>query len=317
MSGRTVLVTGAAGFIGSHVAEALLARGDRVRGLDNFDPFYAEALKRANLEEARRRGELPLVEGDLRDAEAVRGAMAGCDAVVHLAAKAGVRASLLDPVAYADVNVRGTAVVLAEARAAGISPVVVASSSSVYGSRSKVPFAESDPCDRPVSPYAATKRAAELLAHAHHRNHGTAITCLRFFTAYGPRQRPEMAVHAFARAMEEGRPVAVFGDGSARRDYTYIDDIVDGALRALDRASGFHVYNLGGSRTTSVTDLLGILGKALGKEAVVDRRPEQPGDVPLTCADVALARAELGYEPSTPLERGIGKFVEWMRGRVP
>jgi UDP-glucuronate 4-epimerase len=312
---RSVLVTGAAGFIGSHVAEALLRRGDRVRGLDSFDPFYDPALKRRNLEEARRAGDLPVVEGDVRDAAAVAEALRGCDAVIHLAAKAGVRPSLLDPVGYADVNVRGTSVVLEAALAAGVGTFVAASSSSVYGARSKVPFVESDPCDRPVSPYAATKRAMELLCVARQAHAGIDLCCLRFFTAYGPRQRPEMAIHAFARAMEEGRPLVVYGDGSSARDYTYIEDIVDGVLRALDRSRGFRIYNLGESRTTSLSDLVAALEKALGKKAEIDRRPDQPGDVPLTCADVSLARRDLGYEPRTTLEDGLGRFATWLRGR--
>ena len=312
---RTVLVTGAAGFIGSHVAEALLRRGDRVRGIDAFTDFYDPALKRRNVEEVRRAGEFPLIEADIRDAAAVKDAMAGCDAVVHLAAKAGVRPSLLDPVGYADVNVRGTAVLLEGARAAGIRTFIAASSSSVYGARSKIPFSEDDPCDHPVSPYAATKRAMELLCLSYQAHHGIDLTCLRFFTAYGPRQRPEMAIHAFARAIEDGKPITLFGDGGSRRDYTCIDDITDGVLRALDRAGGFHIYNLGESATTSLADLVAVLEKTLGKKAVVDRRPDQPGDVPLTCADVSRARAELGYEPSTPLEVGVARFVEWMRKR--
>ena len=314
MSGRTVLVTGVAGFIGSCVAEGLLRRGDAVRGIDSFTDFYDPALKRRNLEEVRASGEVALVEGDIRDAAAVREAAAGCDAVIHLAAKAGVRPSLLDPVGYADVNVRGTAVVLEEARAAGVSTFVAASSSSVYGARSAVPFAESDPCDRPVSPYAATKRAMELLCGSFLGQRGVDVTCLRFFTTYGPRQRPEMAIHAFARAIEAGTPIPFYGDGSSRRDYTCVDDIADGVLRALDRASGFRIYNLGESATTSLTELVGILEEALGRKAILDRRPDQPGDVPLTCADVTLARAELGYEPATPLREGIARFVAWRRG---
>ncbi len=314
MSGRTVLVTGAAGFIGSHVAAALLRRGDRVRGLDSFDTFYDPAIKRRNVEEAAREGALDMVEADVRDAAAVRAATAGVDAVIHLAARAGVRASLADPVTYADVNVRGSAVVLDEARRAAVGTVVLASSSSVYGSRSKAPFSEADPCDRPVSPYAATKRAMEILGAAHVADHGGGVTCLRFFTAYGPRQRPEMAVHAFARAIEEGRPVVVYGDGSARRDFTYIDDIVDGVLRSLDRAAGYRVYNLGEERTTTVTDLIALLARALGREARTEHRAAAPGDVPLTCADVSLARAELGYAPAVPLEDGLERFARWMRG---
>jgi UDP-glucuronate 4-epimerase len=309
---RTVLVTGAAGFIGSSVAGALLARGDRVRGIDNLDPFYDPALKRRNLAEA---GPFPCVEGDIRDAAAVREALDGCDAVIHLAAKAGVRPSLLDPVGYADVNLRGTAVVLEEAIRAGVGTFVAASSSSVYGARSKAPFAESDPCDRPVSPYAATKRAMELHCLARQASAGIDLCCLRFFTTYGPRQRPEMAIHAFCRAVEEGRPLPFYGDGTSARDYTFVDDIVDGVLRALDRSRGFRIYNLGESRTTTLSELVAAVEAAVGKRAVLDRRPDQAGDVPLTCADIALARAELGYDPRTTVAEGIGRFVAWMRLR--
>ena len=307
MSGRTVLVTGAAGFIGSGVAAALLARGDRVRGIDNFDPFYAPEIKRRNLREA---GPFPCVEGDIRDPAAVREALRGCDAVIHLAAKAGVRPSLLDPVAYADVNLRGTAVVLEEARAAGVRTFVAASSSSVYGSRSRAPFSEDDPCDAPISPYAASKRAMERHLE---RAEGIEIACLRFFTTYGPRQRPEMAVHAFLRAIEDGTPLPFYGDGSSRRDYTYVDDVVDGVLRALDRARGFRIFNLGGSRTTTLAELVAALEAAAGRKAVLDRRPDQAGDVPLTCADVSRARAELGWEPRVGLEEGLRRFVAWRR----
>jgi UDP-glucuronate 4-epimerase len=314
VSVRSVLVTGAAGFLGSSVAGALLRRGDRVRGIDNLDPFYDPAIKRRNLEEARAEGPLPLVEGDVRDPAAVREALAGCDAVVHMAAKAGVRPSLRDPAGYADVNVRGSAVVLEEALRAGVRTFVAASSSSVYGARSEVPFREDDPCDRPVSPYAATKRAMERLFAARQASTGIDLCCLRLFTSYGPRQRPEMAISAFCRAVEEGRPVPVFGDGSARRDYTFVDDAVAGVLGALDRSRGFRIYNLGAGRTTSLAELVAAVGAALGKEPVVERRPAQPGDVPVTCADVSRARDEIGYRPEVGLEEGLRRFVAWRRG---
>jgi UDP-glucuronate 4-epimerase len=315
VSPRTVLVTGAAGFIGSRVCEALLRRGDRVRGLDSFDPAYDPALKRRNVAEARAAGDLEVLEGDVRDAAAVRGALAGCDAVVHLAARVGVRPSVLDPVGYADVNVGGTAAVLEEALRAGVRTIVAASSSSVYGARSGAPFSEKDPCDRPVSPYAASKRAMERLCEARQGASGIDVCCLRFFTTYGPRQRPEMAIHSFVRALEEGRPVPVHGDGSAGRDYTYVDDVADGVARALDRARGFRVYNVGGSRPVTLAALVAAVEGATGRKAVVDRRPEQAGDVPFTCADVSLARADLAWEPRTALEEGLRRFVEWYRAR--
>ena len=315
MKGRTVLVTGAAGFLGSHVAEALLRRGDRVRGIDDLDPYYDPAIKRRNLEEARAAGDLPLVEGDIRDAAAVAEALKGCDAVVHLAAKAGVRPSFADPVGYADVNVRGTSVVLEAALAAGVRTFVAASSSSVYGVRSAIPFREDDPCDRPASPYAASKRAMERLLEARQAETGIDLPCLRFFTAYGPRQRPEMAIHLFAKGILEGRPLPLFGDGSARRDYTYVDDIVDGVLRAIDRGRGWRLYNLGESRTVPLSEIVALLESALGRKAAIDRRPDQKGDVPVTCADVSRARAELGYDPRTPVEEGIRRFAGWLRAR--
>ena len=315
MSRRTVLVTGAAGFLGSATAEALLRRGDHVRGIDSFDPFYDPAIKHRNLEEVREAGELPVVEGDIRDPAAVREAIRGCDAVVHMAARAGVRPSFEDPFGYADVNFRGTAVVLDEARRAGVRTFVAASSSSVYGARKDTPFREDDPCDRPASPYAATKRAMEVLCAERQAADGGDLCCLRLFTAYGPRQRPEMAISLFARAIEEGRPVPVFGDGGARRDYTFVDDIADGVLRALDRSRGFAILNLGGARATSLAELVVLLEAALGRKAAIERHPEQRGDVPVTLADTARARAALGWEPRTTLEEGLRRFAAWLRAR--
>ncbi|HHN75566.1 MAG TPA: NAD-dependent epimerase/dehydratase family protein, partial [Acidobacteria bacterium] len=245
------MVTGAAGFIGSHVTDRLIERGDRVLGLDNFDDFYDPAVKRDNLRRWEGHEAFHLVEGDIRDRHLLAGLMAGepIDAVVHLAARAGVRPSLEQPELYADVNVRGTTVLLEAARQAGIGRVIYASSSSVYGGNEKVPFSEDDPVDHPVSPYAATKKATEVIAHAFHHLYGMDTIGLRFFTVYGPRQRPEMAIHKFTRLIDRGRPVPMFGDGSSQRDYTYIDDIVVGVLAAIDRARGCRVYNLGESAT--------------------------------------------------------------------
>ena len=319
MSGRpgggAVLVTGAAGFIGSHTAERLLARGERVIGLDNFDPFYDPALKRANLSAASRDPRFTLVEGDIRDAALLDALFAKepVRAVIHLAARAGVRPSVEEPALYADVNVRGTTVVLESARQAGVRKVVYASSSSVYGGNTKVPFSEDDPVDHPVSPYAATKKATELVASAYHHLYGIDTIGLRFFTVYGPRQRPEMAIAAFTRRIDEGRPVPVFGDGSALRDYTYIDDIVDGVMGALDRGRGDRVYNLGESETTSLLELVRRIGDALGREPRIEFRPAQPGDVPTTYADIARARRELGYHPAVRVAEGIPRFVAWHR----
>ena len=306
----TVLVTGGAGFIGSHVAGALLRRGDRVRVLDNLDPFYDVALKRRNLEQLRaQRGAFEFQLGDLRDAGACARACAGADQVVHLAARAGVRPSIADPVRYMDVNVSGTQRLLQHV-GPGV-PFVFGSSSSVYGGNRKVPFAETDPVDHPVSPYAASKKAGEVLCHVCHHLRGNPVTCLRFFTVYGPGQRPEMAIHLFARKIMAGEPLPFFGDGSTRRDYTYVDDIVAGVLAALDRAQGYRIYNLGGAATTTLQELVRLLEAALGKRAVLERRPEQPGDVQQTFADVSLAERELGYQSRVGVREGIGRFAAW------
>jgi UDP-glucuronate 4-epimerase len=307
-----ILVTGGAGFIGSHVAEALAARGDEVTVLDNFNDFYDPALKRANadaLEGAR------IVTGDIRDRDRVASLFAEgrFDAVIHLAAMAGVRPSLLDPLLYADVNVRGTQILLEELKARPSTRFVFASSSSVYGSNEKVPFREDEDIHHPVSPYAATKRAGELLSYTHHHLYGIPTTCLRFFTVYGPRQRPEMAIHKFVDAVHRGRPIPFYGDGSTRRDYTYVDDIVDGVVRALDRCEGYEVYNLGESQTTSLSELVRLIGEVTGKEPVLDRQPMQPGDVLVTYADVTKARARLGYDPRTSVREGLECFVRWYR----
>jgi len=311
----SILVTGAAGFIGSHLCEALLERGDRVVGLDNFNDFYDPAIKRANLAGPLARPGFALVEGDIRDAAAVARVFRehAPTSVVHLAAMAGVRPSLQDPALYHDVNCTGTAVVLQAARAAGVGRFVFGSSSSVYGGNPKVPFHEDDDVSRPVSPYAATKRANELTCHTFHHLYGMDIACLRFFTVYGPRQRPEMAIHKFVRLTEAGQPLPLFGDGRSERDYTYVDDILDGVLKAHDRSRGFRIYNLGESRTISLRDLVAAIGRATGREPRVDWQPPQPGDVPRTYADVGRAKAELGYAPKVDLDEGLRRFVAWYR----
>ena len=309
-----VLVTGGAGFIGSHTSEHLLARGDELTVLDNFNTFYDPAIKRANA--ARLRG-ARLVEGDIRDEALVARLFdeGRFDAVVHLAAMAGVRPSLVDPLLYTDVNVRGTQVLLRQLERRRAVRFVFASSSSVYGANERVPFREDDDIHHPISPYAATKRAGELLCYTHHHLYGTPVTCLRFFTVYGPRQRPEMAIHSFVARCLAGRPIPFFGDGSTRRDYTYIDDIVEGTVRALDRARGYAIYNLGESRTISLSELVAAIGRACGVEPVLDRQPMQPGDVLVTYADVSKARADLGYDPRTELADGLARFVAWYRAR--
>jgi UDP-glucuronate 4-epimerase len=312
---RTILVTGGAGFLGSHLAEALLERGDEVAVLDNFDPFYDPSFKRENVSPFLSHPRFRLWEGDLRDGEGVGEFVEAVrpDAVVHLAALAGVRPSIEDPARYADVNVVGTVRLLEALRGRPV-PLVFGSSSSVYGARERIPFREDEPCGTPESPYAATKRAGELLVHVYHRLHGAPTICLRFFTVYGPRQRPEMAIHSFARRIDEGLAVPIFGDGSSRRDYTYVDDVVRGMLAALDRCEGFQVVNLGGGRTVALSDLVESIGRALGRRAREEVRPPAPGDVPVTCADGTKARALLGFEPRVPLEEGLGRFVEWLRG---
>jgi UDP-glucuronate 4-epimerase len=314
-----IFLTGAAGFIGSHVAERLCARGDEVIGFDSFDAFYPRATKERNLEALRRAPTFSLVEGDIRSADELTHALAGRrpDVAVHLAALAGVGPSLADPVRYADVNVVGTARVVEALRAAGVPRLVFGSSSSVYGRDSVPPFKESDPCLTPLSPYAATKRASELALFSAHHTHGLDVTCLRFFTVYGPRQRPDLAIHKFARLIEAGAPIALYGDGSTSRDYTFVDDVVDGVLAAVDQprgdAPGYRIYNLGGSRATSLARLVELLSAALDSPATVRRLPPQPGDMVHTLADVTLAARALGYAPKVTIEDGIRRFVAWLK----
>lgn len=312
---KTVFITGVAGFIGSHVAQALLSRGDLVFGLDNFDPFYPRSIKESNLAALGGDAGFRFTEGDIRNGETLArwGKGATPDALIHLAARAGVRPSLRDPAGYADVNVMGTIRVLGFARERAIPRVIFASSSSVYGGNSKVPFSEDDFVDRPVSPYAATKKAGELFCHAYAHLYGMDVAALRFFTVYGPRQRPEMAIHKFTRCLFEGKELEFYGDGRSLRDYTYIDDIVAGVLGSLDAPRGYRVYNLGESATTSLADLVSLLERATGARAKKKILPPQPGDVPVTFADISRARAEIGYDPKTPLGEGIGKFVQWYR----
>jgi UDP-glucuronate 4-epimerase len=286
-----------------------------VIGFDNFDPFYDPAIKRRNLRGALAHPAFTLVEGDLRDRDSLRSLFEAHppEKVVHLAAQAGVRPSIAKPGLYVDVNVTGTLHLLEAMVAAGCRRLVYGGTSSVYGASSRPPFREEDAADRPISPYAATKRAAELLCHTWHALHGMRVTILRFFTVYGPRQRPEMAIHKFARRMLDGRPIPRFGDGSSVRDYTYVDDVLDGVLKAVDRDEGFGVYNLGESATHSLTQLLDLLARELGVAARVEHEPDQPGDVPATCADITQARRVLGYDPRVPLPEGIRRFVAWLR----
>ena len=305
-----VLVTGGAGFIGSHLVEGLLARGDQVNVLDNFDPYYAPERKRDNL--AAVEGRIQLVEGDLRSPEDLSRALEGVEIVAHLAARPGVRPSIEDPVSYVDNNVRGTQCLLEAMRERGIGRMVYASSSSFYGARTDGPFRESDPVARPVSPYAATKLAGELLCHAASQTWGLHVNCMRLFTVYGPRQRPEMAIHLFARKGLAREPIPRFGSGQSRRDYTFVSDIVAGLTSALERLDGFAVYNLGNGSPVTLEGLLGLLEEVLGVSLDVAPEPDQPGDVPTTWADVALAANKLDYAPQISLRQGLERFRDWL-----
>ncbi len=313
------LVTGGAGFIGSHVCERLLRSGHAVTVLDDLNPFYDPAIKRRTLAELRALGgRFEFIEADLTDAAAITKLFAGTkfDQVIHLAARAGVRPSLAEPALYQRVNVEGTVNLLEAARLHGVPKLVMASSSSVYGVNAKVPFSEADPIFQAISPYAASKLACEALGHTYHHVYGLEIVMLRFFTVYGPRQRPDLAIHKFAQLISAGRPIPVFGDGSTARDYTYVEDIVDGVLAASGRTLGYEVFNLGESQTVTLARLIELLEAALGKKAIIDRQPLQPGDVPITYADISKARRLLGYDPRTKIETGIPKFVEWFQGQA-
>lgn len=316
-----VLLTGAAGFIGSHLAERLLDEGHQVVGVDCFDSFLYDAeAKERNAALLDGRPRFRLVRGNVCDGDLLRELAAGVDLVAHLAALAGVRPSIADPPRYVRANVEGTMHVLEACRRAGVRRLVFASSSSVYGARGdhRAAFVEDDPCLEPASPYAATKRAGELLCSTYARLHGIGSAQLRYFTVYGPRQRPEMAIHLFTRLIDGGQTVSLFGDGSSARDYTYIDDVIDGTYAACLRVRPGQsaVYNLGGSRTTTLLQLVRLIADALGREPVLEFKPDQPGDVPMTHADIARARRELGYEPRVPIEEGIPRFVAWYRGHA-
>ena len=310
-----VLITGGAGFIGSHLADRRLARGDRVVVLDDFNDFYDPRSKRANVSPHLSNPRYRLVEGDIRDRELVFRLFAeeGFDGVLHLAARAGVRPSLTQPILYEEVNCVATWHLLEAATAHGKPRFVFASSSSVYGINSKLPFAEDDPIDKPISPYATTKRAGELQVFNASHLWGLPAVCLRFFTVYGPRQRPEMAIARFIRCLESDTPIPFYGDGSSRRDYTYIDDISDGVEAALECSLGFEIVNLGGARPVSLADLVAAVERATGRRARLERQPVPPGDVPVTFASVEKAGRLLGFRPRVPLEEGLRRAVAWYR----
>lgn len=313
----SVLLTGAAGFIGSHTARALLARGDRVIGIDNFDPFYDVRIKHAAVESLSREPGFTFVEGDIAESDVMRSVFAAHkpERVVHLAAKAGVRPSIEDPAGYARANVLGTSVVLAEAARGGCDRVVVASSSSVYGNCPTAPFHEELDVNAPISPYAATKRACELLGFTHHALTKQPVAMLRFFTVYGPGQRPDLAIMKFLKSVSAGEPIRVFGDGTTSRDYTYIDDIVAGVLAAVDRipSFGYRVWNLGGNEPTTLNEMVATIGRVVGREPVIVREGMQPGDVERTWADLSRSGKELGYRPRTSFEVGVRKQWEALR----
>jgi len=321
-SGERVLVTGAAGFIGSLLVETLLRRGDQVLGVDNFDPFYDRAEKERNLSLVRGHPRFRLVEADCADAVGLREATGDTafDVVVHLAAKAGVRPSIAQPVAYARANVLGTQAVLELARERGVGRFVLASSSSVYGNSASVPFSEDAEVNAPISPYAATKVASELVCRTYHHLYGMSVLALRFFTVYGPRQRPDLAIRKFATLMLRGEPVPVYGDGTTGRDYTWSEDILRGVCAAIDytrsRPAAYEVINLGGHRTNTLRRLIELLADALGVGPTLHRLPPQPGDVERTCADVSKAERLLEYAPTVTLEEGIPRFVAWLRGHL-
>ncbi len=314
---KNILITGGAGFIGSHLVDRLLSEGGwRITVVDDFNDFYDPAIKRENLSSLISNPDFKLVEADIRHQEALSQAFSetNFDCIVHLAARAGVRPSLKEPRLYVETNINGTLNLLELARVHGVKQFVFGSSSSVYGMNAKAPFSEDDPIFNPISPYAATKAAGELLCHSYAHLYDLRVVCLRFFTVYGARQRPDLAIHTFARLINAGQPISVFGDGTTRRDYTYIDDIIAGVRAAIDYDhSNYEVINLGESRTVELRELISLLEKALDRHAEIDRQPLQPGDVTQTFADITKARRLLGYNPQTQIEAGIEKFVEWFR----
>jgi UDP-glucuronate 4-epimerase len=315
----TFLVTGGAGFIGSHLCEHLLNEGAKVICLDNFDNFYDPNLKIKNVEGIAKKfsEQFEIVTGDIRNPDHIREIFQKnkIDLVVHLAARAGVRPSIAEPLLYQDVNIRGTITLLEACKATEIKNFVFASSSSVYGENQRVPFTEEDLDIQPISPYGATKRAGELFCYSYHHLYEMYIACLRIFTAYGPRQRPEMAIHKFTRLIDQGEKIPIYGDGSSRRDYTYIDDLIEGILGVIHHHKGFEVYNLGESQTTSLIELIKLIEGAFGKKANIEMLETQPGDVSITYADISKAKRMLGYQPQVKMKEGIRRFVEWYKAQ--
>jgi UDP-glucuronate 4-epimerase len=311
-------VTGGAGFIGSHLIEQLLFENHNICCLDNFNNYYSPTIKWRNIEKVLRHPNFKLIEGDILDEPLLENIFQNhlFDGIVHLAARAGVRPSVLNPKLYEEVNVRGTMNLLEIAKQHQIKKFIMASSSSVYGSNSKVPFSESDPVDNPISPYAATKKACELIGYTYSALYNISVTCLRFFTVYGPRQRPDMAIHKFTKLIAAGEEILVYGDGKAKRDFTFISDIINGVVRSIERCDGYNIYNLGESRIVPLMELIGLIEKNLGMKAKIKWLPPQPGDVPITYADISKAKAELDYYPEVDISDGIIDFIKWFNEKV-
>jgi UDP-glucuronate 4-epimerase len=313
------LVTGGAGFIGSHLCERLLHEGHAVWTIDDLNPFYDITIKQRNLRDIQSLAKpFTFVHGDLTDTQCLAELFGEVqfDQIIHLAARAGVRPSLQEPALYQRVNVEGTVNLLEAARTRRVKKITIASSSSVYGVNAKVPFSESDPIFSAISPYAASKLACEALGHVYHHVYGMDVAMLRFFTVYGPRQRPDLAIHKFAQLIERGKPIPVFGDGKTARDYTYVTDTLEGIIACTKKEFGFEIFNLGESQTVELDYLISLIEKAVGKNAIIDRQPAQPGDVPITYADISKARKFLGYNPQVKIEQGIPQFVEWFRTKM-
>ena len=313
------MVTGGAGFIGSHLCEKLIKGEHSVICLDNFNDYYDPAVKRRNIKLIESSPLYNLVECDILDLDAIQQLFKSSkiEVVIHLAARAGVRPSIEDPLLYQKVNVEGTTNLLEVSVKSDVAKFIMASSSSVYGKNKKIPFSEADPVDNPISPYAATKKACELIGHAFHSLYKLPVSCLRFFTVYGPRQRPDMAIHKFTKCINEGKEISMFGDGRSKRDYTYITDIIHGIEQSVKHCHSYHIYNLGESKTIELRSLIKLLEDTLGKRANILELPNQPGDVPVTYADITKAGMELGYNPHVSIEEGIKKFVDWFQALSP
>lgn len=312
------LVTGGAGFIGSHLIERLLSENYKVLCLDNFNDYYNPAIKWRNIEAVSQYANFQLIQGDILDEDLLKKIFQSnhFDGIVHLAARAGVRPSILQPRLYQEVNIRGTLNLLEMAKQHKIAKFIMASSSSVYGNNKKVPFSEKDPVDNPISPYAATKKAAELIGYTYSALYNISVSCLRFFTVYGPRQRPDMAIHKFTKLIANGTEIPIYGDGSARRDFTFIDDIIHGIVNSIERCSGYNIYNLGESRVVPLMELISLIEQQLGKKAKIKYLPLQPGDVAITYADISKARNELDYQPQVDINEGIRLFVKWFKESI-